>query len=330
MHTSLLDNWTADDFGAIEKGVLLARHRLAETGLFTDESLANIIDRHPDEHLTISTMGRDSNTFEWREGDRNGVPGDVLVHLVKQGHLWINCRQVMRHHPELCRMVHAIFDELEANAPGFRAAERSANLLISSPDALVHYHIDTPLNMLWHLRGRKRVWVYPAFDFRFVPQHVVEQVCAGDLSEDVPYDARFDRYALVFDVEPGQLLAWPQMAPHRVTNLEGLNVSLSTEHKNATIKRRVNVHIANQLLRRKLGRWHHSTGVDGPAAHLKQTTARIHRKLTRLFGKAKRPHTYPKSFRVDPTAPCGYTLVNLPDEQLAAPFLTDKRPAIAS
>lgn len=317
MRQQLLQDWTPDDFNTLEKGVLLGRHRMLETGLFSDDSLARIIDNHPDEDLSISTMGHDTKCFEWREGDRNGVAGSVIIDLVRRGHLWINCRKMMQHHPEFRELVNGVYDELQGCVPGFLADQRTANLLISSPDALVHYHIDMPVNMLWHMRGRKRVWVYPHFDHRFVSQEVVEQVCIGRFSEDVPYDPEFDRYALVFDVEPGQLLTWPQMAPHRVTNLEGLNVSLSTEHKNAIAKRRINVHLANHLLRTHLGRFHRSTEVSGIAARLKEGLARAQRIGGKLFGVEKQQFTYPHSFRVDPDSPNGYTLIEGCDEIVA-------------
>ncbi len=175
----LLIDWNSRDFAALEQGVLVAQHALAATGLFSDEGLAQILDRQPDSALTLSTMGRDSHTFQWRDGDRNGVSGTQLVETVKKGHLWINCRDVLRHQPELARLVHQVYDELEAGRPGFRAEDRTANLLISSPSAIVHYHVDMPVNMLWHLRGRKRVWVYPHFDARFASDPVLEKVCAA-------------------------------------------------------------------------------------------------------------------------------------------------------
>ena len=191
MTLSLLADWTESDFQTLERGVLVARHRLAETGLFTDEALAKILDTHPAESLSISTMGHDTNRFEWREGDRNGTPGDVLLELVRENHLWINCRKMLVHQPEYAKVINSVYDELEANQPGFQARDRTANLLISSPGALVHYHVDLPVNMLWHIRGTKRVWVYPHFDYRFIAPHVLEKVCSGELTEDVPYDAEF-------------------------------------------------------------------------------------------------------------------------------------------
>ncbi len=324
MTGELLCDWTADDFNILEHGVLLARHRLQDTGLFTDESLIRIIDSHPSHCLHINTMGYDANRFAWREGDRNGVPADVLLETVKRGHLWINVRNLLDHQPAYAQVVHQIYDELEANSPHFRAIQRSANLLISSPTALVHYHVDLPVNMLWHLRGVKRAWVYPHFDRRFVAQQVMEMVCSGEFSEDVPYDPEFDKYALVYDVQPGQLLTWPQHTPHRVTNVEGLNVSLSTEHKNARAIRRINVHLANQFLRRSLRIPCNSSAVDGPLAHAKQAVARMVRLSQRLTGVKNQQYTYPISFKVDPSSKTGFTLYDVDEELLIAPHEKDQ------
>jgi hypothetical protein len=159
-----------------------------------------------------------------------------------------------------------------------------------------------------------------------VSQDIVEQVCAGELSEDVPYDPEFDNYALVFDVEPGQLLTWPQLTAHRVTNIQGLNVSLSTEHKNHAATRRINVHLANQFLRRTFGWKCESMDVRGWAPHAKQAVARAARVWKKLKGEKQEHFTYPVTFRVDPNAPLGYSDLGdafdgtyvAPHEELAA------------
>lgn len=317
--TSYLQDWTPREYKKLEKGVVLARHRLHESGLFSDENLAKIIDTHPPECLHINTMGTDTSKFEWREGSREGISGEVVLETMKKGRLWLNARNMLDHHPEFANAFNSIYDELEANSPGFQAKDRSANLLVSSPGALVHYHIDIPVNMLWHMRGRKRVWVYPHFDDRFVSQEAVEQVCSGELSEDVPYDPEFDKYALVFDVEPGQLLTWPQLTAHRVNNIEGLNVSLSTEHKNAAATRRINVHLANQFLRRTLGWNCDSMEVSGLGAHAKQAVARAARLWNKLKREEKEQFTYPVTFRVDPDAPLGYSDIEDAFDGIVAP-----------
>ncbi|WP_425400858.1 cupin-like domain-containing protein [Aeoliella sp.] len=319
MTQPLLDNWTQQDFDTVEEGVLVARHNLVDTGLFTDDALADIIDTHPAEDLSINTMGVDPNVFDWREGERNGVSGRELVQLVRDGQLWINCRKMLDNNPDYARVFNQLYDEIEAGKPGFQAQQRTANLLISSPTAWVPYHVDMPVNMLWHIRGTKRVWVYPHFDKRFASGEVLEKVCSGEWSEDVPYDPSFDRYALVYDAQPGQLITWPQLAPHRVRNLDGLNVSLSTEHKNPRAKRRINVHTANHLMRTRFGVACKSIDVEGFAAHTKQTLARAFRVAGKFAGKEKEQFVYPKTFVVDPDAPHGYRMKEGVESSVVAP-----------
>lgn len=289
----------------MEREIFVAHHRLHEYEMFSDESLIRLIDEHPAECFHVNTMGYTHDNFEWREGDRAGVPGEVLLDLVRRGRLWLNLRNVMIHHREYRDLINELYAELETRCPGFHAQDRSANLLISSPGALVHYHLDIPVNMLWHIRGAKRVWVYPPFDDRVVDQEVLEAVCSGEYAEDIPYDESFDEYAQVFDLQPGEMVTWPQHTPHRVTNLESLNVSLSTEHKNPAAVRRINVHLANRLLRTTLGIPCRSTDNDGPMAHLKQAFIRTVRRFRKLRGQKHKQFNYPVSFRVDPDAPNG-------------------------
>lgn len=311
MSKSLLKNWTNDDFLTLEKGVILANHGLPDTAYFSDEALAKLLDNHPDEHLTISTMGADPTKFEWVEGERNGASGAEIIRLVQEGRLWLNLRNVLDFHPHIAAAVDEMYGELEAKSPGFKAQDRSANLLVSSSTAMVHYHVDMPVNMLWHIRGRKRVWVYPHFDYRFVSQTVIEKVCAGKLSEDVPYDPSFDQFALTFDVEPGQLLTWPQLTPHRVKNLGGLCVSLSTEHKNPRARRRINVHEANYFLRNTIGQFCKNSDVDGINAQAKQFFNRVIRLGKKVFGQNKETFVYTKSFKVNPSVPGGIEMMDV-------------------
>jgi hypothetical protein len=325
---SLLVNWKQQDFDSLEKRVLLARHSLAELPIFSDDGLASLLDEHPESALTLSTMGDDCNRFEWFEGHRNGVSGKELLDIVKQGKLWINCRKILEYQSEISRAVRDMFAEMESRNPHFKAQDQTANLLISSPTAMVHYHVDMPVNMLWHIRGRKRVWVYPHFDDRFASHEVIEKVCAGLWSEDVPYDSSWDAYALVFDVQPGELLTWPQLAPHRVANLGTLCVSLSTEHKNPRARRRLNVFQANHLLRSRLGWQPRAADVDGWIAHGKQFIARIDRLCGRLAGKSKQQFVYPKSFVVDPAVQGGIRHVD--DVVACAPHLAEcQEPVLA-
>lgn len=307
---SYLSNWTPEDYRMLEKTILIAGHRVQETGLFTDEALCDLIDRHPQDYLTIAAMGNDQNKFEWMTGIRGETSAADLLQAVKNGQLWVNLVSLGRFHPEYARMLNSIYDELERNSPGFKARNRSANLLISSPNAMVYYHIDLPVNMLWHLRGEKEVWVYPAFDDRFVSPRNIERLILGQMAEDMPYHAWFEDYAVSFKLQPGQMITWPQNTPHRVTNRDGLNVSLSTEHRNPLAKRRINVHLANHYLRQQFGCTNLSTDPRRWTAHIKEAYVRGMR-LWNMVGKKKgpEPFSYRKRFRIDPLAEKGYVLL---------------------
>ncbi len=324
--TSHLVDWTPEEFFRVEEKILTAKHDLHQTGLFDDEGLIKLFDTHPDESLTISTMGESTLTYEWRDGDRNGVSSKDLLEQLYKGRLWINLRNVRDHHPEVRDAVDSMYDEIEANQPGFQAETRSANLLLSSPGALVHYHMDVPVNMLWHIRGTKNVWVYPSFDTKYSPQEVVEKICAAEMNEDAPFDPSYDEGAQIFNVEPGQLLTWPQLTPHRVENTgDSLHVSLSTEHKNARAVRRINVHQANHFLRQTFGIGCKSFAVEGPVAHGKQAFIRAVRKFQQLTQRVpEKKNGHAKSFIIDPSSPTGVTLLKgvgaiiTPEEQMAA------------
>ena len=324
--TSHLIDWTPEQFRNVEEEILTAKHNLHQTGLFDDEGLIKLFDTHPEDEMVISTMGQSTLTYEWRDGDRNGVSSEDLLDLLYKGRLWINMRNVREHHSEVRKAIDSIYDEIEAKKPGFKAQNRSGNLLLSSPGAIVHYHMDVPVNMLWHIQGTKNVWVYPPFDEKYSPQKVLEKICAAEMNEDAPFDPSFDDGAQVFHVEPGQLLTWPQLTPHRVENTgDSLHISLSTEHKNARAIRRINVHQANHFLRQTFGVGCNSFAVEGPAAHGKQAFIRAVRKFQQLTNRVpEKKNDNTKSFKLDLNSPTGVTILEgvaaplTPEEQMAA------------
>lgn len=284
----------------MEHAIIRVRHRLAETGLFTDESLIAMLDRHPRELLNVYTMGEDLLEQDWRLGDSAGLSGEELMEAVRRGKLWYNLQRAAWHHAAFGSAINRAYDELEAACPGFRSFQRSAQLLISSPRAQVFYHADAPLNMLWHIRGGKRVWVYP-----LAPPHITQETlegvfAPGEVGEELPYDESFDADAEVFDLEPGEMITWPQNTPHRVRNTEGVNVSISSEHYTAEAHRRQAIVLANRYYRRHLPFAFRSMELFGPGAFFKANSFRVIRRLGLV---ERRENNLPVSFRVDLDAP---------------------------
>jgi len=272
--------WPRQNAESLGDAVLRSEHDLTTLGLFDDTNLLKIFDSHPRDQLLIYTMGNDHTQLDdFRFGSRGDLSSDELLEQVKQGRLWLNILDLQFHHAEFHDLINGLYDELESKTPGFKAHQRSANLLVSSPTSQVYYHADAPLNMLWHLRGKKRVWVYPPNDFRFASAESLEKIFSGETEDDLPYDPGFDDVADIFDLSPGDMLTWPQNTPHRIENQEGLNVSMTTEHYTYAAYRRRTVFMANYYFRR----WFHlpmrSTRTEGAVANLKRLSYRLCRQL---------------------------------------------------
>lgn len=303
--TNLLKNWNETQVSQMHNAIFVAEHRLAELEIFSDDGLVQTLDRHPRKDLGVNTMGTDpARRQDWQEGDAGDLDGRTLLEVAKHGRLWLNLRRVMNHHPEYREIVDQLYDELESICDCGSIFNRSANLLISAPEAIVYYHVDCPANMLWHIRGTKRVWAYP-LESGVVSAETIEAVLCGEKSEEIEYRPDLDQHAVVVDLEPGQIITWPQHTPHRVVNTGGLNVSLSTEHMTRRALRKNNVYLANSHFRHLLGGGFRSTEIDGVVPAAKEFALRAARRVPFLSPQPPLGYKYPVTFRVNPDAPHG-------------------------
>jgi hypothetical protein len=207
-------------------------------------------------------------------------------------------------------MVRRLERELQVQCPALGLLSINfATLLISSPQAIVYYHFDASHQALWHIKGAKRIWLYPACDARFAPAEIMEDIFAGayDYDEELPYSSEFDSHAQVFDLRSGDVVSWPQNAPHRIENLGTVNVSLSTGFVTAAAERRSLIYSANRLLRRRFGVRVRSTRESGPVASAKCIVYRAFRRAGVMRQSVDR--AYPKALAVDWEAPLGYRRV---------------------
>lgn len=256
------------------------RHDLADHPLFADAALARLLDGFPREHLQAHCSGSDpARLSDNHRVDLGDVDGAALLRAVRRGRLWLNLTRVDRIDAGYRQLIDQLYEQMVILLPGFAPEASQGTLLISSPSAQVYYHADAPPSVLWHLRGRKRVWIYPHHDVRYLDPRHLEDIFAGVRHEYLPYQPGYDTAAIVHDLAPGQWLAWPQNAPHRVSNLDGLNVSLATEHHTAHSRRRFRTQVANRFLRTRLGIRELSTETEGAMALAKTLTQRVARRL---------------------------------------------------
>ncbi len=314
----LLENWTPEQAARMERTIFVAQHRLNTLPLFDDAEIVALLDRHPQRDLGINTMGQDpARRADWQEGRAGNLDATELLEAARKGRIWLNVRRVMDHHPEYAELVLALYKELEQTCPGLSTFNHSANLLISSPGAQVYYHLDCPANMLWHIRGRKRVWAYP-LEAGLVSDETIEGVLCGEKSEELDFRPEWDALAIAHDLEPGEMITWPQHTPHRVVNTEGLNVSLSTEHMTPAAVRRNNVFMANRHFRGLLGGAWRNTQVAGWRPAFKEFALRVARRIPPIAPAPPAGYKYPVTFEVALNAPnCVQPLAQAPKREPA-------------
>ena len=313
--------------GAFEDGLFTSTHRLAETGLFTEENVLRMLETHPRELANVSRMGYDPTVLEWSEGLTDGLSPEEILAALKKGRLWLNMRKILDHQPEAAAAINRLYDDLEAACPGFTATRRSANVLVSSPGAMVYYHIDVPQNILWHVSGEKKVWAYPR-RLEDTPREELEAIVAVKKAEDAGYEPEWDDDAFAVDLKPGEWITWPQHTPHRVENRVGLNVSVSTEHYSPRAFKYVRAHRANRMLRDKFGLKLTNTKTSGPGYAAKAAAYLAGRAVQEYVTKDRDLYHYPKTFRVDPTAPLA--TVELDGGETPAAFRPRTAPAAVS
>lgn len=225
-------------------------HRLIETGLFDDKALADALDHHPADLYDINIFDFDADgQHVMRTGTRGSMSGPQILDGLTRGNLWMQMRKATQYCPAFGQAIDRAYAEIGERVRGFRPRNVSGQLLLSAPGAAVPMHADAPWVILFHLRGRKRIWIYPN-DAEHMPRPQMEQIVMRQQSEDLPYRREMDDAAVVFDLEPGMAVTWPLHAPHRVENLDSACLSLTTEFQTWGSRITNGAYYANGLLRK--------------------------------------------------------------------------------
>jgi hypothetical protein len=302
---ALASEWDAEAKAGFRKRPVVVRHNYHEHPAFSDQALAELIERHPRDLSDYCTMGEDPTDREsWRAGERGRLTGEQCLEAVRNGRLWINLRHAMDRDPFYRPIYDAMIADMKRENPGFQPLNAEAGILISSPSAQVFLHSDVSETMLWHMRGVKRFRVYPPA-FPYFSERLMEAILHLEQTEDVPYDPDWDDAAFTVDLEPGMAANWPLYGPHRIENQSGLNVSVPFEIVTRESMLQNNVLYANRVLRR-FGFEPGSSRTDGPGALAKLALAKAHKMMSKLTPAKPMPKSE-TTFEMDPLAEGGFS-----------------------
>jgi len=294
---SMLTDWTDTHTARFQKEIMTFGHDLENTDLFSDRALIDLLEKHPSEQLDVCSMSDNPDPRfpnEFLTGDFRGVSAKVLLEAAKAGRIWINVRKAMNLHPEYKKVLDSMYGGL-ADKVGGNVYSAKGGILISSPISQTPYHFDKTETILWHVRGAKRLYIYP-LNQKFISDESYEAIITNDLMDDLPYEKEFDEEATVVDLKPGEAVTWPLNSPHRVDN-SSFCVSVTTEYstresgvKNANM-------IANAVLRSKFGRTPAYANDSGLKRYVKSGLGTAFRKMG-LVSKSNEPDMV--RFKIDP------------------------------
>lgn len=212
--------------------------------LASDEALIHALNRYP--AGLVDANGKVSLGFD----ETGHADGEGVLEAIKAGRLSITLRHVEEAHPglwaEALVSLHRFARGLGIRSPG----KLTGQLVISSAEADAPCDFASTGVVLFHLRGVKRVWVYPTNE-TFLPQTTLEAVISGASSVQLAGSSLHDAAAWRFDLVPGEALAAPLYAPHRIENQEGLCVTLVLTYETAESRITNGAHIANSVRRRR-------------------------------------------------------------------------------
>ena len=298
--------WTPEEYAKFGTVPMVSRHGYHERDLFDKPNLVALLDNFPRKWLQAFTMGQDPcKASDWACVDiAPDTNGESLWRAVENGRIWLNITHIAEYSDDYATLVKQMYEHLGQHCPQLENPRANySTLLISSPGAQVYYHLDAEPNMLWHMRGQKKVWIYPAMDTRLVPQEYLEDIYAGEIDENLPYQSEFDQLAEEYLLSPGDVASWPHNGPHRIVN-QNMNVSLATSYYTPSIYKRQYVQLANRFLLRNMGIKTRSMQEDGAMPALKRVTYRAVNRI-RPFKRRDRSAAYVTQLQVDPDAPLG-------------------------
>ncbi len=248
MTTVLLPDLTPAKRATAGREVLTFRHRLDETGLFSDAALARLIDETPADKVTIRTRGR-RTAESWISGGAGQLDGAGLIAAARKGHLWIEMPVVQN--IRYARVFDRLMDEF-GHALGLRLLEADAQVVIASPNMDAVFHVDTVETMALHVRGQEVLQVHAPAAPQLHEQRL-EAILRDEAPADLPTDQNLAIGATPILLRSGEAAWWPLHSPHRSVSGGELNVWMAVNFVSTRTQRANGIVVTNGFLRRALG-----------------------------------------------------------------------------
>ncbi len=231
------------------------RHRLADHPLFKIPRLLELCRRikqsKEPKRLAVFRASRGSPQTKFIELTREQDPSEVIGELPEGDKLLrLSCAQ---EYDDQYRSLHERILEEVDTLSGFALRPEigwsSMTILLSSPGIITPYHIDHQSNLLFHLRGRKNIWLFDPRDRRVLSESAIERYYGGD-TYAADYQEELQGEGTLYELMPGAAVHNPPLAPHWVRNGNEVSVSMSINYSLREYEASARVYQVNRYLRR--------------------------------------------------------------------------------
>lgn len=225
-------------------------HQLDQHPLLSLESLVGLCQRLPASSVEYNA-GNLPVSIDPGLTPRNGLDPEETIRRIAECKSWLVLKNVEQD-PAYKALLDACLDEMQPFvdpvAPGMR--QREAFVFVSSPGSVTPYHIDPENNFLLQVRGSKRVHMFDPMDRVVLSEERIEAFFAG-AHRNLQMDENLMERGQWFELQPGDGLHFPVVAPHWVQNGPDVSVSFSITFQTDDSSRRQSLHRMNGWLRKR-------------------------------------------------------------------------------
>lgn len=283
-----------------------AGHRLAELACFNDVGLAQLIDQHPRSEIKVSGCGHQPlHPSEHRVGQLGNQDGQTLIRMLRHGRFRLTLRNVVRHHPELGRIVSRCGSEINECEPQASMLGYDGDLVLESPGMIQYLEAAALPQTTWQIRGQSTLHHYDVSALDCLTESIARQwMNPLHRVRRLYLEPAMESAATVEFLHGGDVVSTGQFVPHRITGGAGINVRLSIRHCDSAswsrLQAMIGNHVLNQYLPCKLSTHPHGVAQSrGPMAWLK-------RKIGSVIVGSPTPNAFGKD---DPDAEVSFALV---------------------
>ena len=169
---------------------------------------------------------------------------------IQQDKSWLVLKNIEQN-PVYKQLLDECLDQIEQItckiSPGMR--RREGFIVMTSPKSVSPYRIAPEQNFLLQVRGQQQVHMYNPMDREVLKEEAIEEFVAG-ARNDLEFDCSIHGRGHWFNLEPGQGLHFPVVAPHWVENGDEISVSFGMTFQNDESMRRQALHRFNRRLRK--------------------------------------------------------------------------------